>query len=89
MHVFTLENETVKHYEYALDWIENKGFDWCLHSTIPAGTKYWLVDDESWEDVSDIPADRLAEVFDFSTEPDGVSLGCAGYEEANNVEAEN
>ena len=88
MHVLTVENETVKHYEYALDWIENKGFEWCLHSTIPAGTRYWLVDDESWASVADIPTERLAEVFDFSTEQDGVSLGRKAYEEANNVEGE-
>lgn len=88
MHVLTLENETVKHYEYALDWIESKGFDWCLNSTIPAGTPYWLVDDESWALSAGIPAERLAEVFDFSAIPDGVSLGREGYEEANNAEAE-
>ena len=88
MHVLTFENSTVRHYEYALDWIENKGFEWCLHSTIPAGTSYWLVDDESWTSVADIPTDRLGEVFDFSTEPDGVSLGRKAHEEANNAEGE-
>lgn len=88
MHVLTVENEVIKHYEYALDWIENKGFDWCVHSTIPAGTEYWLVDDETWSSVADLPTDRLGEVFDISGEPDGVSIGRKEYEEANNVEGE-
>lgn len=89
MHVLTFENGIVKHYEYALDWIERKGFDWCLHSTISAGTRYWLVDDESWALSADIPAERLADVFDFTTDPDGVSLGRVGYEEATDAETEN
>lgn len=88
MHVLTVENEVIRHYEYALDWIEKKGFDWCVHSTIPAGVSFHLVDDETWATVADIPTDRLGEVFDFTSEPDGVSLGRKAYEEANNVEGE-
>lgn len=84
MHVLTFENGTVKHYEYALDWIENKGFDWCLHSTIPVGTSYWLMDDETWEQVKDVPLEKLGEVIDLTIEPDGVSIGKEAYEEQNN-----
>lgn len=76
------ENGILKVQEYAVDWIERKGFDWNVHANLPKGTPFWVLSDEDCAALEGVPIEHYDEVLSLG-EPDGVSIGQEAYEEAH------
>jgi len=81
------ENGSMKTQEYAIDWVERKGFDWNVHANLPEGTPFWYLSDDACLALEGIPADQYAQVLVLG-EPDGVSMGQTAYEKLHPETAE-
>lgn len=82
MKIIYREIGSMKTQEYAIDWIERKGFDWNVHANLPKGTPFWVLSDKDCAALEGVPEDAYDSVITLG-EPDGVSMGQEAYEEAH------